>query len=660
MNDHNIYLKSTSLALGIGRESGRMEQMDITIADSMQWNTIPGRVEVVDELKQRNYRDGHDHCAITVHKKNIYAIVISKRFQGAVFTINEEWTVTDDELLWKIMVILDQDEKPRSIKIRQFIPYPTNEPYRWNVWTAQQHFPKELVRVAKSSMVYGDICCGTVIPLLALYSERLEIGMSIAKPFGLKIPRWTMIFDGYRGGGVTIESGCMKLSNDHAANTALLLHPYAGGCWRPALGYLVQKYPSYFKAGLTDASERLDGGFLIGNPSTTETQMQLAQTYNAKAAEIHHHYRYYGHYFPDRGTWRTIEGNPIRNAIRQNVRSVKAIRQSLQQFNSHQIKPLLYIQLAGDGYRPYVEKKFPESIALNIDGQRMGQNHYNVWMMNSDISLPFGEFIHEELERFFRLYPDAGGLFWDQPCYDDIDSAHHDELTMVDNKPMYRLAFCYEAHRDYMVREAHKRNMIISANGVLYIELCEGIDQIMAEGVSWVADVVQYECVARPMLFYHYFKNADDVEEMFQKCLIAGATGYTVPDCLLKPELDLLFRSYTPLVYLLSGRTWLFEPRPLELPRCVDGNIFSKEDGSLYITLVSKGQSLLGTPMPQQLTFKVRSKLVHHTRSVSCWGLSGKEMPISYQLIDEHTICITILAHVVASVVKIRIDNVKE
>ncbi len=652
-----ISAKGSGFVLAIGQESGRMEHLDIAIGDLGQWNTIPGHIEVVDDLTRNCYRDGRDKCVVAVHKKNPHTVVISKRFQGAVFTIQEEWTVAGDEMQWKITVTLDKDEAQRSIKIRQFIPYPTNEPYRWNVWTAQQHFPKELVRVAQSSMVYGDICCGTVIPLLALYSEHKDVGMSIAKPLGQKIPRWAMIFDGYRGGGVTIESGCMKLSNNHSAETALLLHPYVGGCWRPALGYLVQKYPSYFKAGLADASERLDGGFLIGNPSTAETQMQLAKTYDAKVAEIHYHYRYYGNYFPDHGTWRTIEGNPVRETIRKNVRSVKAIRQALRQFDSHQIKPLLYIQLAGDGYRPYVEKKFPESIALNIDGQRMGQNYYNVWMMNSDLSLPFGKFLHEELERFFRLYPEAGGLFWDQPCYDDIDSAHHDGLTMVDNKPMYRLAFCYEEHRDYMVSEAHKRKMIISANGPLYIELCEEIDQIMAEGVSWVADVVQYECVARPMLFYHYFKDADDVEEMFQKCLIAGATGYTVPDFLLSQDLELLFRSYTPLVRLLSGRTWLFEPRPLELPRRVDGNIFSKEDGSLYVTLVSRGQSLLENPMPKQLTFKVRSTSVHHTRSVSYWGPSGNETSILHQLIDENTLCITIPEHIVVSVVKIRIDN---
>jgi hypothetical protein len=658
MNNQSISLKGTDFIIDIGRRSGRMERLDISIADLGQWNTIPGRIEVVDELQQACYRDCKDTCKVTtVQKKDPNCVVVTKRFHGAVFTVREEWMVTDDEVCWNVTVVLDSGEAQRSIRIRQFIPYPTNEPYRWNVWTAQQHFPKELVKVAQTSMVYGDICCGTVIPLLALYSERKEMGMSIAKPFGLKIPRWTMIFDGYRGGGVAIESGYMKLSNDHSAETALLLHPYAGGCWRPALGYLVQKYPSYFKAGLADASERLDGGFLIGNPSTTETQMKVAKTYNAKAAEIHHHYRYYGHYFPDHGTWHTIEGNPVREAIRKNVRSVKAIRQAVRKFNSHQIEPLLYIQLAGDGYRTYVEKKFPESIALNTDGQHMGQDYYNVWMMNSDLSLPFGKFIHEELERFFRLYPEAGGLFWDQPCYDDIDSAHHDGLTMMDNKPMYRLAFCYEAHRDYMVGEAHKRNMIVSANGPLYIELSEGLDQIMAEGVSWIADIVQYECVARPMLFYHYFKDADDVEEMFQKCLLAGATGYTVPDSLLQPDLELLFRSYTPLVRLLSGRTWLFEPRPLELPRRVDGNIFSKEDGSLYVTLVSKGQSLLEKPMPKKLTFKVRSTAVHHIRSVSCWGPSGKETTISYQPIDERTICITIPEHMVASVVEIRIDN---
>ena len=652
MHDKMISLKSVGFSVDIGRRSGRMERLQIDRADFGQWNTIPGRLEIVDELQQVCYRDGRDACEVTIKKEGPNCVIITKRFYEAVFTVLEEWMVIDGEAHWNVTVTINPGEAQRSIRIRQFIPWPTNEPYKWNVWTAQQHFPKEVVMVGQTSMAYGDLCFGTVIPILSVYSERMDVGLSIAKPFGLKIPRWAMVFDGYRGGGVTIESGYLKLADGHPSEAALMLHPHEG-CWRPGLGWLVQKYPSYFQAGLADASERLDGGFLIGNPSSTEKQAKLACSYGAKAVEIHHHYRYYGHYFPDHGKWHTVEGNPPREAIRKNERSIESIRKAIKMFRTNQIAPLLYIQLAGDGYQPYVERKFPESIALNIDGQRMGQNSYKVWMMNSDTSLPFGKFISDELERFFSLYPDAGGLFWDQAGYDDIDSAHHDGITMVDNQPMYRLAFCYETHRDLMVAEAHRRGMIVSANGLAYIELGEGIDQIMAEGTAWAADIIKYLCVVRPMLFYHYFESYDDLEGMFQRCLIVGATGYSVPKIQLSNDMDALFRAYAPLVDKLSGRRWLFEPHPLQLPNRVDGNIFKIGSNKLYVTLVSRGQSLSQKPNPQELTFQMNSKSVPDIQNITYWKLSGEQLKSSWKQKDAITAVITIPEHTIVSLVEI-------
>jgi len=646
-------LKDAAFTIGVGMDSGRLESLDMPHADFGRWNTIPGRLEIVDELTPGHYRDGQSACDVVARQEKDGSVVVEKRFRGACFGVREKWAVENGEARWDVSVSLDKGEAPRSIRIRQFVPWATSEPYRWDVWTAQQHFPRSVVQVGQTSMVYGDLCFGTAIPILTIFSGRADVGLSLAKPFGLRIPRWAMVFDGYRGGGVTIESGHMKLASGHPAETALMLHPHEG-CWRPGLGWLVRKYPTYFQAGHPDASKKVDGGFLIGSPSTTTRQARLARSYGAKVAEMHHHYRYYGDYFPERGTWRTIEGDPPREAIRKDERSVEVIRKSIKMFRRNKIAPLLYIQIAGDGYQPYVEKKFPESIALNTDGQRMGQKYYKVWMMNSDPSLPFGKSIGEELARFFRLYPEAGGLFWDQACYDDLDSAHHDGITMVDNQPMYRLAYCYEPHRDWMVDEAHRRGMVVSANGLLSIELGEGIDQIMAEGTSWLADVIQYECVARPMLFYHYFKDADDVEEMFQKCLIAGATGYAVPNHDLPADAERLFRVYTSLVAHLKGRTWLLEPRPLTLPRRVDGNIFTGGDGNLYVTLVSSGQSLRDAGKPQPVTFHVRSRKVSAIRSVTYWNTHGKELRAGFQ-IEGDVASITLPKHKVASVVRIEL-----
>ena len=155
------------------------------------------------------------------------------------------------------------------------------------------------------------------------------------------------------------------------------------------------------------------------------------------------------------------------------------------------------------------------------------------------------------------------------------------------------------------------------------------------------------------MLFYHYFENYDDLEGMFQKCLIAGATGYSVPKIQLSSDMDALFRAYAPLVDKLSGRRWLFEPHPLQLPNRVDGNIFKTGNNKLYVTLVSRGQSLSQKPNPQELTFQVSSKSAPDIQSITYWGLSGGQLKSSWKQKDELTTVITIPEHTIASLVEI-------
>ncbi|MFH0796762.1 MAG: hypothetical protein V2A65_06865 [Candidatus Omnitrophota bacterium] len=641
--------------IAIDRAAGRMANLFLTQNEFGTWNTIPGRLEIVDERQPLFCRDGRDECRVTVTREG-RKLLVSKRFKRARFTVMETWSVDRAEALWTAEVSLDAGEEPRSVRIRQFIPWPTEEPHwGWNVWMPAVGFPKLLVNVGHTSLVYGDLCYGAGIPIVSIYKgtslipnlkEKSNVGLSLAKPFGLRIPRWSVSFDDFRSGGVTVESGWLKLDPKQPARTALLLHPHEG-CWRPGLAWLVAKYPSYFRPGHPQTHESLEGGFVPGGPHDTNTGIRTAKSYGAKVVEIHHHYPHYGHYFPEHGTWRCVEDKKKKKI------TVTQIRRTIRLYKQNGIVPLLYIQLAGDGFKPFVEKKFPESIALNVDGQKMGCAYYKIWMMNADPALPFGRFIDREIDRFFRLYPEAGGLFWDQAGYDDIDSAHHDGITMVDNRPMYRLSFCYQQHRDKLVREAHKRGMVISVNGPRLIELAEGVDQIMAEGSSWVVDVEQYFCVARPMIFFHYFKNEDEVEEMFQKCLLSGGTCYTAPCDKYSRGVDRLFRLYQPLLKHLIGREWVLEPAPLEMPIGVAGNIFKGRDGHYYVTVVSERQRLQdGRDFERNLKFRVRFGAIHHIRQASYRGPGTGVHPASFRMTDGAAE-ISLLHHRVVSLVKL-------
>ena len=605
-------IRCKGLSATIDAAVGQMTELCLRRNDFGRWNVTPVRLEVDDRLEPGHFRDGETPCKVEVTRSR-GRIMLKKRYRGAKFTILESWSARGEEIRWRVEAVLDKGQPERSVRIRQFIPWPTDEPYGWMSWTAQQHFPKMLFHLGMTRIVYGDVCFGMAIPLFTVYDPRADVGLAVAKPFGFRVPQWGLFFDGYRGGGMTVESEHLKLSSDRNATTELMLHPTAGD-WRPALGWLFKKYPAHFLPGHPRVSELLEGGYLDGRPYVTPEEAGIAKDYGAKVVEIHKHYPNYGHYFPEKGEWRCADD------VHARTTSPTVIRRAIRMFKKKGIQPLLYIQLAGDGQKEYAEQNFPESIALNVDGNRMGVRRQDIWIMNSDPSLPFGKHISREIDRFFKMYPEAGGLFWDQACYDDIDIAHHDGITMVNNKPAYKLVFCYERHRDKLVKKAHKRGMLVSANGPVNIELAAGLDQIMAEAQSWTADVLQYTCIARPLVLYAPPRSVPQAEQIFHKCLLTGATCYMAPRSKFDKAIDQLYRMYAPLLSLLNGREWVLEPDPLTLPDGVLGNIFRGRHSNYYVALVGpRVRTSASSKRGRAMSFDVKLHDVEKVRRAAYW-----------------------------------------
>ncbi|MFH0964692.1 MAG: hypothetical protein V2A58_11865, partial [Planctomycetota bacterium] len=462
------------------------------------------------------------------------------------------------------------------------------------------------------------------------------------------IPRWGFVIGDYRGGGVTAESGWMKLGEGASPKTELLIRMHEGD-WRPGLSWFAAKYPTYFRPGNPRAVEEIDGPFAGGRGGDTEEKADQMLRYGAKAVEIHLHYACYGHYFPEEEEWTCREQWGPKRYEKKLSRSI--VRRTLEMYKSKGIHPLMYIQLSGDVVKEYAERNFPESIARTIYGNRMGFDWYDYWMVNSDPALPFGKHIAAELERFFELYPNASGLFWDQPCYDSIDLAHHDGITMVDNRPAYRLAFSYDAHRDRMVAEAHRRGMFVSANGPVYIELAEGLDQIMAEALS-SADDVKYMCIERPMIVFSGARTAAEAEFVYQTCLLTGATCPFAPGERQSAEVEEVMGAYGRLLEPLRGRRWLLEANPLELPSGTEGNIFRGRDGKVYVTLVSRLPQLTnpgakGAP----LTFEARFAGAENVGKACYLTLKGPRWRKAEVAVEGKSARVTLPRHRIASTV---------
>ena len=620
-------------------------------------NMFPFHLEIVDELERKSYSE------IPLPREGVVAssvesevlsdgVRFTKRYPGAPFRVEERWRATEGELAWTVTVTPDEGIEPRSLAIGQFFPYPQKDENLcwWQVWLARAGYPRSTLEAAFSRVIYGDANIGMGIPMLSLYDATLDIGVSLAKPLGLRIPRWGFVFGDYRGGGVTAETSWIKLGDGVSPKTELLIRMHEGD-WRPGLGWFAGKYPTYFLPGNPRAVEEIDGPFAGGRGGDTEEQAEQVLKYGAKAVEIHLHYACYGHYFPEEEEWTLRETWGKEHHEQKLSRDI--VRRTIDTYKERGIHPLVYIQLSGDGVKAYAEKNFPESIARTVYGNRMGFDFFDTWMMNSDLSLSFGKHIAAQLERFFEMYPNASGLFWDQPCYDGIDAAHHDGITMVDNKPAYRLVFSYDVHRDRMVAEAHRRGMFVSANGPAYIELAEGLDQIMAEALS-SADNVKYLCIERPMVVFGGASTATEAEFNYQTCLLTGATCPLAPSKPQSAEVEEVMFAYGPLLAPLRGRRWLLEANPLKLPSGTDGNIFRGRDGKVYVTLVSR-LPRLAAPGEEggAITFDVRFRGAEETKEAGYLTLKAEGWQEGEIEIVEGSARVTLGRHRIASTVAI-------
>jgi len=589
-----------------------------------RWNGWDGHLIVEDELKEKKFRDTESPCRVRFQKGRFeegLRLASTKKFAGADFSLTEIWEVTKDTLNWKVEVKLAKGKKDRSIRLRQHFPY-HKERYGTGLWMAHWLAPTHTDRAANFKIAYGDVCFGTLIPAITLYKQKEDVGFTISKPFGFRTSQLFFEFLDYHSTGVYLETAHLGLRKLQPARTSFEIHPHEGD-WRPGLGWLYKKYPEYFNP-VNKRVRDIEGGYAMGGPNTPEKAIKEFAEFGVKWQELHHHCPYYGQYAPrDREEWPSVHAieHPEKKAWHKS--GIKRVKKVMGLFKKYGIQSMPYFQCAGDAWIPYARKNFPESIAIDTSGKPM-PSWINCYLMNSDPETKFGREMLDMIDRFVAMYPEMDGVFVDQLCYDAIDTAHDDGVTMYRNRPAYKLWHCYEKPLAKLAGIMHRKGKIMTANGPVNIEVQKEIDMHMAEGLSWIADALKYLCIAKPLIFLVYADNAQQTEEMFLNCLIAGAS-YSVHFPKRTKEIETVYRMYIPLLEPLYGRKWLLESNPISLPDGMEGNIFKGERGDIIVTLVSRRKSILERKcLSENVNIEVRFRGVSEIRTGYSLGTSYK------------------------------------
>lgn len=578
------------LDLQIDRKTGCLVRLAILRDREHVWTEHDGDVLVRDDRLERVFGKHHLH---QIHfEETRQTLIIKKRFHGAPWLLTEIYRLQEDVLEWDATVSLDSGEY-RSCEIVYSFPWHLPlHPMRW--WAATEHMPSAPHRFAGISLEYAEICAGILIPALVCYRSDLGFGLMLVMPFEFQTPRFRFL-SGYRDRDLQVSFDWLALAPGKPAQARFWMR----GCepdWRPALGWLYERYREYFEP----RSPRIHdwwGGHISGRWDVTVEEARRMAALGMKWHEVHGHFPAYGEYHPENlKEWRSGHYREDPTII-----TVESIRQGIRNLHEAGIAALLYMQLSGDGDCKLLSPRFDDDRVRDWHGD-LWSSWPGTYLMNSDPRYAFGKDITRQINGIVERYPEMDGIFVDQPCYSFLDTAHDDGITAVRNKPCYITGFNFISHLEHLSRLLHPQKVIIG-NGPFAIWQVKYMDGVMAEGVEWLIDKLQYYSIGRkPLYFLEYRTDDRRIERMFQQAIRYGCGFSSYPQAWASKD---LFDRYIPVVERLYRRRWVFEADPLRLPEVFDGNVYRSERGTLVASVVSRLQRL-GGRQPREATLGVR------------------------------------------------------
>ena len=612
-------LCSGSVLLHLDRQTGSLIRLSILGGQTFEWTRQPGDVTVRDDLLRKTF----DHRDLKQVDYDVQedVLLIKKAFHGAPWLLTERYHVSEDSIHWEAEVGLDSKADFRSCAVSYNIPWP--QPcYPMKFWAARENMPSALHRFAKIAFEYGEITSGILIPALCCYMDEKDAGLLLAMPFDFRTPRFRFIA-GYREPDLHVEFDWMALAHGKSARTSLLIKGTVGD-WRPALGWLYERFKEYFEPR-SHLIDRLWGGHVCGGFDVSLKDCRAMAELGLRWYEIHLHFLAYGNYHPEgKSQWRS--GHDREN---ETLISVETIRQAIANLHSVGVAALPYIQVTGDGDEKLLDPAFQESRIRDWHGQYVSA-WPGTYLMNSDPSLPFGRDVTRQIAGMVARYPEMDGVFLDQACYNLLDTAHDDGLTAVENRPCYMTGLNYYPHLKHLSSLLHPKKVIIG-NGPHAVGILKYIDGMMAEAEEWLCEHLQYLGLAKPIFFLVYGSTDSAIELMFQRCLKYAAGFSSYPAAMASKD---LYSSYRPLLERLYRRRWVFDPKPFKLPTGFDGGLYRSPSGSLLASIVSDQPRLEGRTLHAHSVL-VRTADTAGVSRVTLQQAGGEQQDVPFTIDDD-------------------------
>ena len=594
-----------------------------------------GYLRVYDERDGRWYDDLADRFRVSAAAKRGNRITLTKRFAGAPFTLTVTLKLERDSLLWEVRAAkAARKVADRSLRVGFNFPLHAG----WDVWAPC--YNGEFTFDGMDSFNFNHLQISYVspreiiLPMTSHYSKELDVGYSMANVMSDKVPASRFQFEN----GEKLFNWGANRKPVQKANTLEALNYYIGlvgdrpmttrvelffheGCWRPGLGKVYRKYREYFDPD-SKAIFDFEGVFNCGGVEIGENPKPWLDV-GLKTLEVHGHFSHYNDYFQDgKDRWLRIGANEqLYRVLRRSGKDVNAwdvlkwidthsdeelaekiygpdwrkrgpvdkllyhtradIKKQLRNIRKAGICPFWYFNYT-DGFRPITEKRWPDAICRDQDGKPIPSGWQMCHNTNADMSTSFGKFCDESVKKILAEYPTLCGFFLDCFRHYEVQYAHDDGITVVDNRRAYSVNFSYDeiTRRMKQHMRATGRPMAIFANKPQTIRCMRHVDGQLLEGDGDIYEEKYFwACIAKPN-FFMWTSDRHSTDENLRRAVLHGCFPKVGRDPGMgQARAVALYAKYLPLYEHFRRRVLCFEPDPMRVPRGARGKLYTVKDG---------------------------------------------------------------------------------
>jgi hypothetical protein len=587
-------------------------------------------LRIYDERDEVWYEDLKSPFTISKAKLSGQTLTFSKHYKGAPFSITVSMSL--DRGMFKWVVEAEKNNArvtDRSLRVYFSMPLIAG----WDLWapclvgervfdgmTPFEHCYTQISYVSTSEVI---------LPMVSHYSKSLDVGYSMLNPIDAKVPASKFLFQNAdrcftwrskpKQSEVTVLEGVnyyIGLAGNRPMRTEMML-AFHEGDWRPALGQVFNRWKKFF-VPKNDLMYELEGMFNCIGAHAKNCSLKQQAKHQTKLMEVHGHFSFYSDYYNEghdrwiemgvlERVWeKTGRGDAtlvipwIKNHTPQEVMArvegkkpedytlehaeslMYTTRQHMKNFINEAaergIHPFWYFNYT-DGFRPAVEKRWPDAICRNEDGSYQSSGWKMCHNMNSDPKYSFGKFMIESAKKIVKEHPKLKGFFLDCFRHFDVDFAHDDGITVVNNRPAYSINFSYDGAEDVIERLLLKNNMCTFANKPQTIRSMRWVDGMMLEGDGDnLEEKYFYSCLAKPIIFL-WTSNAATDDENCRRSLLLGCYPKVECGTSMTPEQEAasiaMRKQYLPMYAQFSRRVLCFEADPLRVPASCRGKLYT-------------------------------------------------------------------------------------